>query len=97
MHLGYVSRQLGHADVTTTARHYAKWIEGDEYREPIPLETGEVPADLLAWIAQDSPSSPHVEPDAEEQENEEPREAGDLRGSGGWTRTNDLRLMKPPL
>ena len=29
--LGYVSAQLGHADVGVTARHYARWIEADEY------------------------------------------------------------------
>jgi hypothetical protein len=55
--LGYVSRQLGHADVTTTARHYAKWIDAEEYRAPMPLEPGEVPADLLARLADCSQSA----------------------------------------
>ena len=48
--LGYVSQQLGHADVGTTARHYARWTGGDLYREPLRLEPGEVPADLLARL-----------------------------------------------
>lgn len=48
--LGYVSRQLGHADVAVTAKHYARWC-GEEYREPMVLESGEVPADLLARLA----------------------------------------------
>jgi integrase len=47
--LGYVSKQLGHADAATTARHYAEWI-GEGYREPMVLEGGEVPADLLARL-----------------------------------------------
>jgi integrase len=48
--LGYVSKQLGHADVAVTARHYAKWVEEDGYRRPLEVEEGEVPADLLARI-----------------------------------------------
>ncbi len=49
--LGYVSQQLGHADVSVTARHYARWCGGDEYREPLTLREGEIPADLIARIA----------------------------------------------
>jgi len=48
--LGYISRQLGHSDVATTARHYARWTGGDGYRAPFELEDGQVPADLLARI-----------------------------------------------
>jgi len=48
--LAYVSKELGHADVAVTARHYAKWCAGDVYRAPLPLESGEVPADLLARL-----------------------------------------------
>jgi len=45
--LAYVSRQLGHADVGVTSRHYAKWYEGDDdYREPMRLGKKEVPAKL---------------------------------------------------
>ncbi len=50
--LGYVSQQLGHADVAVTARHYARWCGGDVYRDPMPLEEGEVPADLVARAAE---------------------------------------------
>lgn len=49
--LGYVSQQLGHADVATTARHYARWAAGDGYRRPLEVAPGEVPADLLARLA----------------------------------------------
>jgi integrase len=48
--LGYVSHQLGHSDVSVTARHYARWAGGDVYRDPLQLEASEVPADLLARL-----------------------------------------------
>ena len=53
--LGYVSMQLGHADVAVTARHYARWVGGEIYRLPLTLEPGEVPADLIARAAAESP------------------------------------------
>jgi len=56
--LGYVSAQLGHADVSVTARHYARWIEDEIYREPMHIEPGEVPADLLARLS-DPIVTPH--------------------------------------
>jgi integrase len=55
--LGYVSSQLGHADVAVTARHYAKWIGGDVYRAPLQLRDGDVPADFIARFAYESPQS----------------------------------------
>ncbi len=55
--LGYISKQLGHANVKVTADHYAKWCGGDEYREPLRLEEGELPPDLLARLPK-SPQSP---------------------------------------
>ena len=62
MNLAYVSRQLGHADIQVTTRHYARWCGGDEYREPMRLLPGEVPADLLArlgWANEVTPDRPH--------------------------------------
>jgi len=50
--LGYVSVQLGHADVAVTARHYARWVGGDDYRQPIRLEAGELPCDVLAKLVE---------------------------------------------
>jgi integrase len=52
--LGYVSRQLGHSDVSVTARHYARWAGGDAYRSPLEVAEGEVPADLLSRLAESS-------------------------------------------
>lgn len=57
--LGYVSRQLGHSDVSVTARHYARWAGGDAYRSPLEVREGEVPADLLSRLAAKSPQNPH--------------------------------------
>ncbi len=56
--LGYVSRQLGHADLATTARHYARYLDED-YRQPLAVEPGEVPADLLAKLIE---VTPHATP-----------------------------------
>ena len=56
--LGYVSAQLGHSDVSVTARHYARWVGDDVYRQPVVLDLGEVPADLLAKLGE----SPHRPP-----------------------------------
>jgi len=57
--LGYVSCQLGHADVSVTARHYARWAGGDAYRSPLEVGEDEVPADLLSRLAAKSPQNPH--------------------------------------
>jgi integrase len=65
--LGYISTQLGHADVATTARHYARWTVDGSYRRALAVEPGEVPADLIARMelegaAEGSPQfSPHLE------------------------------------
>ena len=56
--LGYVSRQLGYADLATTARHYARYVDED-YRQPLSVEPGEVSADLLAKLVE---VTPHVTP-----------------------------------
>ena len=50
-----MSAQLGHADVAVTAKHYARWCGGAEYRDPLRVARTELPADLLARIADDSP------------------------------------------
>ena len=59
--LAYVSAQLGHSDVATTARHYARWCGGSAYRRPLEVAAGEVPADLLARLEVSPHESPHAE------------------------------------
>ncbi len=56
--LGYVSQQLGHSDVSVTARHYARWAGGDAYRRSLEPSEGEVPADLVSRGAADSHQTP---------------------------------------
>ncbi len=56
--LGYLSKQLGHADVAVTARHYARYLEGDGYRQPLEVAPNEVPADLLARLDGKPPPTP---------------------------------------
>ena len=46
----YIQHQLGHGDSQMTA-HYARWLS-PHYREPLNLEPGEVPADLLARVGE---------------------------------------------
>ena len=58
--LGYISTQIGHADVAVTARHYARWAGGDAYRSTLAVEAGEVPADLLARLARVTTKVPTV-------------------------------------
>ena len=62
--LGYVSTQLGHGDVAVTAAHYARWAGGDAYRKPLEVQSGEVPADLLARLCaeEEALNSPQIPP-----------------------------------
>ncbi len=85
--LGYVSRQLGHADVAVTARHYAQWIDADEYRQPLRVQPGEVLADLLARL-NESPQSPPTNRQTTDGEAVGARK----RGAPGTTRTCDLQV-----
>ena len=57
--LGYVSRQLGHSDVSVTARHHATWAGGDAYRSPLEVSEDEVPADLLSRLVENPPQFCH--------------------------------------
>ena len=47
--LGYVSTQLGHSEIATTSRFYAKWID-TEHQQPPMLGPTEVYADFLAKL-----------------------------------------------
>lgn len=47
---GRLSQQLGHADVAVMAKHSARWAGGDFYCEPLYVQPGDVPADLLAYL-----------------------------------------------
>lgn len=53
--LQYISGELGHECVGVTEKHYAKWIGEDDDREPMRLEEGAVPLDLLARLPEKVP------------------------------------------
>ncbi len=107
--LGYVAQQLGHADIGVTARHYAalrgttrhyaRWCGGSEYREPLQLEPGEVPADLLARLVE-SPQGLHSHdfgddgPFGGDLAND--RDDRDSDGAQDWTRTSTPLLGPGP-
>jgi hypothetical protein len=60
--LGNVSVQPGHADVAVPAHHFARWIGGLEYREPVQLREDDVPADFIGRLAYEPPASCQFEP-----------------------------------
>jgi hypothetical protein len=33
-----------------TAKHYARWVAGDDYRDPMTRQAGELPADFIARL-----------------------------------------------
>jgi len=90
--LGYVSTQLGHADVSVTARHYARWVEAEYYRVPLVLQTGEVPADFLVRL----PMSPQSPPTSDETLSSDA--LGDwsygINGTPGGIRTPDPQVRR---
>jgi integrase len=57
--LKWISKQLGHGSVAVTERHYARWMDEDEYRNPWQVSEGQVPQDLFAeadlWRAPKTP------------------------------------------
>ena len=101
--LGYISKQLGHASLAVTERHYARWIEheGDGYREPMQLEPGGVPADLLARLQK----RPHSDPSLVEvgsmgergtaSSSAQVRGAAMLSGDEDWRAQHDLNVRPP--
>ena len=49
----------GHGSVAVTERHYARWMDEDEYRNPWQVSEGQVPTDLFVerdlWHARKRP------------------------------------------
>ena len=90
--VAWVSTQLGHSDWAITARHYAQWVGGGEYREGVRLEAGELPADILAKLTE-SPQSPLTW----ETEGGEADATPWIPGVDEGTRTPDFRDHNPAL
>ena len=86
--LGYISRQLGHADVGVTARHYARWCGDDGYREPLRWCRARCrPICSLGW-------STHISHISSERGGAQPRE---FNGGPPGTRTRNQRVKSPLL
>jgi integrase len=88
----YVKEQMGHSSIQVTVDIYAHLIPGANVSfvdtlDAEPGQHGETTTQQNATPAQQSPQS----------ETEIPSEVADLIGGGGWTRTNDLRIMRPSL
>jgi len=95
VNVAYLSKQLGHSDIQVTVRHYARWCGREEYREPMRLQPGEVPADLLARIAPDWPHDwPHLE-NLDPTPSRNPANNIEVSGDPGAIRTRDPQLRRP--
>jgi integrase len=85
----YVKEQMGHSSIQVTVDEYGHLIPGadapfvDRLDAPVTAETPQ-------------PSATPVQP-REKAETEIPAEVVDLIGGGDWTRTSDLRIMRPSL
>jgi len=84
--LKYVSEQMGHSSIKLTADVYGHLIPGADISWMDKLDPQTTP----------QPDATQTQPDTRS-ETEIPTEVVDLIGGGGWTRTSDLRIMRPSL
>jgi hypothetical protein len=88
----YVKEQMGHSSIQVTVDIYGHLIPGANVSfvdrlDELPSEPGKTNPQLSATQAQQ----------AKDGETGIPSEAADLIGGGEWTRTTDLRIMRPSL
>ena len=90
--LVYVKEQMGHSSIQVTVDIYGHLIPGANVSFVDRLD--EIGKEEQPPTPQQSatPAQP-----AEVSQTEIPSEVADLIGGGGWTRTNDLRIMRPSL
>jgi integrase len=84
--LAYVKEQMGHSSIQVTVDTYGHLIRGANVSWVDRLDTENTPH-------QNAPAAHQAE---KPQEEEFPQTVGNI-GGGGWTRTNDLRIMRPSL
>ena len=88
----YVKEQMGHSSIQVTVDTYGHLIPGANLSFVDRLD--DIPAEELKTTQQQSA------PPAQQGEMEVPAELAQVVeeiGGGGWTRTNDLRIMRPSL
>ena len=89
--LTYVKEQLGHASIQLTVDIYGHLIPGADVSFVDRLD------EKPKKVAKDTkPPATPAQP-RENAETEIPLEVVDLLGGGAWTRTTDLRIMRPSL
>jgi integrase len=88
----YVKEQMGHSSIQVTVDTYGHLIPGANISFVDKLD--ELPAQEAETTLHQSAPQTHQPKNAETREI---AEVADLVGGGGWTRTNDLRIMRPSL
>jgi hypothetical protein len=88
----YVKEQMGHSSIQVTVDIYGHLIPGANVSFVDRLD--EMPTREEKTTPQQNATQAQL---PEESETEIPAEVADLIGGGAWTRTTDLRIMRPSL
>jgi len=88
----YVKEQMGHSSIQVTVDIYGHLIPGANVSFVDTLDVAPKQEEQTGQQQSATPAQP-----CEDKEPEIPSEVVDLFGGGGWTRTNDLRIMRPSL
>jgi len=88
----YVKEQMGHSSIQVTVDTYGHLIPGANVSFVDRLDSIAEPNAETSWQQSATPAQL-----AEVRETEVPPEGADLIGGGEWTRTTDLRIMRPSL
>jgi integrase len=88
----YVKEQLGHSSIQVTVDIYGHLIPGANVSFVDSLDR--IPEEPIKTTLQQNATQAQQ---AENGESEIPAEVTDLVGGGAWTRTTDLRIMRPSL
>jgi integrase len=90
--LVYVKEQMGHSSIQVTVDIYGHLIPGADVSFVDRLDEAALKEEKTT--PQQNATQAQL---PEKSETEIPPEVVDLIGGGGWTRTNDLRIMRPSL
>ena len=88
----YVKEQMGHSSIQVTVDIYGHLIPGADVSFVDRLDEAALKEEKTT--PQQNATQAQL---PEKSETEIPPEVVDLIGGGGWTRTNDLRIMRPSL
>ena len=90
----YVKEQMGHSSIQVTVDIYGHLIPGANVSFVDRLDVDEKSDEKAEEDQQQNATQAQLPSEAE---TPIPSELADLIGGGGWTRTNDLRIMRPSL